>query len=668
MQPREVQSKRVEYSLNGESFIVTDYSINKRYNEDELYLQDEVWQNYPRGKATVEIDGEVVYTLSGLQKYGTCDEGYGNKDWKLQAQKVYATVKENGECFHLGMFSYQGITYALVGSKNVHILVDTCQPINSQLKYELSRQSTRVSYACEMAQLYFDTYHSKAVSEYLTSSWFTLVGESINPAHEHVVVYDERCIRFFALTHFDSLYTAIPFGECLNILNSLNLPTVVYRECKLDELEQLQATYYDSQNCEGLVLYYTDSEDKVVMMHKFKAKQYTVLRTIRELYKAGLGVHKLQSRLQQYHLPLTEEEIDKYCHFMNWLQRTQPTGCFSTKLWDAFISDTSVDESEKYSTAKLIVLTGLPGVGKTTVGGSVAWLMNVDGVRAEYIDQDMFNGNKKMFLKHLSTLLHPRSGCKYVIVGRCNATVEARKECLDFAPTDNVLVHFETSEEQVKELVNRINQRQFHATLKPSNRVLNVIRMFQGKWQPVQPDEANLIISLNHNLTFEEKVKMVFKGLQLPEPVEIVQFQWCKFIGLKVDLQDLKDLIDSDEDVGKHEYKVKCVDPHVTLLHHTSFHQYPQLALKLQQFIRLGKTSYEIEVYSFKYNDRISAFNVGFENHVLRHSLPHIRPHITYDKQAKVDATESIPLLRDEHAKTRYFNRRVELKCTLQLW
>ena len=661
MQP--IQSKRVTYTLNSTTFVVTDYSINKRYNEDELYQKQEVWKNYPRGKATVEVDGEVVYTLSGLRKYGTPDEAFGFQDFN--AVKVYATVKENGECFHIGMFSFGGVVYALVGSKNVHLLIDTSQPIQPQVDLQLEQQPPRVSYACEMAQTYFELYHTVKISDYLVSTGYTLVGESINPSHAHVVVYEDKCMRFFALTCLNELYVAIPYGICIKTLESLKLPTTSTIECRLDELDQVKQSFYTRENCEGLVLYYTDTEDKVVMLYKFKAKQYTVLRTIREMYNSRCNVSKLLDRLQKYHLPLTDEEINQYRQFYERLQRTQPTEPFSTKLWDSFINDCN-HKTEELSTPKLIVLSGLPGTGKTTVGGTVAYMLNLENIHAEYVDQDMFNGNKKMFLQHLFTLLYSRSRRDYIFVGRCNATVEARKECLDLSPSNNMLIHFDTSEEEVKELVDRVNSRHFHSTLKPSTRVLNVIRMFQGKWEDVQPDESNSIISLNHNLSIVEKVQMVFKALKLPEPVDVPVFQWCKFIGLKVELQDLKDLIDSDTHVK--DYKVKCFDPHVTLLHYTEFHRYPKVAYKLQELISLGKVDYQVEVYDFKYSDRISAFFVGLDHKLEHKCLPSNQYHITYGKEAKVESTESKKLPNDSNAGTRYFNFRVKLNCKLQLW
>ena len=144
-----VEKKHIfDHFENKQSFYVIDYCPSPKVIDDVTYQDIEVWKNLPRGKAEVfdSITNEVIFTLTGLKKFGDSNETFGTNNSKEENwDTCIATIKENGEAFHVGCFKYNEYEYLVIGSKLVHILVCLSEDIDNQLEIITKQQKTRTT-------------------------------------------------------------------------------------------------------------------------------------------------------------------------------------------------------------------------------------------------------------------------------------------------------------------------------------------------------------------------------------------------------------------------------------------------------------------------------------------------------------------------------------------
>ena len=126
------------------------------------------WKQYPRGYAEVYADGVCIHKLVGIRKFGTEKDSYGSYD--LTFDTIFATTKENGECFHVSFFTYQSIPYCILGSKLVHIIFPTNGSKDSMLQHIeniKTKNTSRVSFAVEMAEYFVNSVYTLSLQQFI---------------------------------------------------------------------------------------------------------------------------------------------------------------------------------------------------------------------------------------------------------------------------------------------------------------------------------------------------------------------------------------------------------------------------------------------------------------------------------------------------------------------
>jgi hypothetical protein len=683
-----VQKKHIfDHFENKQSFYVIDYCPSPKVIDDVTYQNIEVWKNLPRGRAEVldSVTNEVIFTLTGLKKFGDNSETFGTNNSKEENwDTCIATIKENGEAFHVGCFKYNDYEYLVIGSKLVHIILCLSEDINRQLEIITKQQKTRVDFAVKMAKLFISKYlvtkdvNSK-VKEYLISTKYTLVGEHINPENEHIVKYDSKCIRFFSIVSPDFLNTS---EYCIStptqmkeIILSLGLDFVEL--CKpvtnKDELDVVKEKYYNFENCEGLVLYYCKS-GKVVYIEKFKNKQYTILRTIREYKNGNKSRYQLLQRFKNYHIPLSSKEQKHYLSFYYYLNNVNNVKKndsfeehFSTALYNDFlkyqIDNPSLSKDEKNIINKVyIVLVGIPGSGKTTIGSQLVINALQKGIKAVYIDQDMMFGNAKQFEEKCKTYLN--SDYQLIINGKCNTTNFSRENSLKYINDDTELFVVKVHEDDlnkndIKECIQRITNRNYHTSLfakKAEEVVTNFYSSFENKIDNVY---KQLQFKLNESI--ESKVYSIFEKVYTTLSIQnngtqlLVQLQpsfiMCNYLGIKLDIKMMQNVLKNQcmsEFFNNTPWFIKATTLyHVTLLHSTNFYNYPNELLYYSELAN-NNTKLVVKIESLCWNSEIAAFKVSIPE--LKMLIKDHIYHITvYKKDIKVMNVESNNMLKSEH-------------------
>jgi len=672
-----VQKKHnFDHFKNKQSFYIIDYCPSPKVIDDVIYQDVEIWKNLPRGKAEVfdSITNELVFTLVGLKKFGDSSETFGTSNSKEENWDLcIGSVKENGEAFHVGCFKYNYYEYLVIGSKLVHILLCLSEDIDIQLEIITKNQKIRVDFAVKMAKLFISNYLvNNKIKNYLIHTKYTLVGEHINPENEHIVKYDSKFIRFFCIVSPDSLNTS---EYCIStpiqmkeIILSLGLDYVELCEpvTNKDELDKVKEKYYNLENCEGLVLYYCKS-GKVVFIEKFKNKQYTILRTIREYRNSDKSKYQLLQRFKNYHITLSLEEQNHYLSFFNYLKKNiSKEEHFSTVLYNNFLKykddnlSVSLNE-EKVINKVYIVLVGIPGSGKTTIGSQLVINALQNGIKAVYIDQDMMFGNAKYFEEKCKLYLN--SDYQLIVNGKCNTTNFSRENSLKHINDDTELlivkIHEDNlSENDIKECVQRITERKYHTSLfakKAEEIVTNFYRSFENKVDNIY---SQLQLKLSDDI--ESKVSTIFEKVysslitQNNNKYSIKlypSFIMCNYIGIKMDIKMIQNVLKKgylDEFYNNTPSFIKATNEyHVTLLHSTDFYKYPNELIYYSELAN-NSSKLSVKIDSLCWNTDIAAFKVSIPD--LQICIQDQIYHITmFKKDQKIMNMESNMMLKSEY-------------------
>ena len=604
---------------------------------DDVYYTDlHNWKRLPRGCAIVKTaQGDTIATLHGTPKFGDSSDNFGHMD--LEWDTVCATVKENGECFHVTFFTHaqdpelSSEVYCLIGSKNVHILV-TVHETEEQLSKIAQEQPERTRYAIKMARAFFKQCYSSELAQMICETGVTLCGEYINPEHKHIVQYSSEQIKFFAITHPDrpnGWYTVYTPEEAIRVWTRYNLEHVEFTKCTTEsQLQEVKDEYYSKDNSEGLVVYYCRGET-VINMHKYKNKQYTILRTIRELYNSGGSVSKLQERLQNYHLKLSLNEIQVYIDFFKWCKSCTRDDDYSVQWWYEFQEQGAVppDNSNK----AFILFIGVPGSGKTTIGCTLMMTMLSDTLRAKYIDQDMCGQNPKLLSEQVSKLLQDPA-TDIVIHGKSNTTKKMREQSMMHITDEQVyIVVFEPN----VDCIQRIRSREYHPTLKNNHPgleqvVKNFIHSYEAPTEEefVKYENFREIIHVTYGDSITSTVKKLYREIVSNIDPVIVPFCWSVYLGIKINDNALYAAAKKLHVYNPEKFPVRATrgSCHVTLIYNTDYNRHWEAAVKLYSII--GQTV-KLRITGMCWDTMISAFKVELEP-----TIPclNTQPHISWYK------------------------------------
>lgn len=636
--------------FDNERLSIDDYSLNHSADDDKEYLNYELWAQLPRGKAYVKdvATGETIAKLHGVPKFGADNMVYGkglNDDWDT----IVFTEKANGEAFHVSGFRYNGNLYAIGGSKNVHILVNLDGDVDQQFLDIATRQPKRVDYATKMLKAFLQLPGYRKVLDFCVENGTTFVGEYINPEHEHIVDYDREHILFFAITKPDSLYTWCSPVEAQQIFEDLGVEAVEAIVGNRQTIDAIKLDFYNRKNSEGSVIYYVTG-GQTTYMQKYKNKQYTVLRTIREMYKSSAGLAKLSNRLNEYHLVLTDDEKKDYITFFQWLKQNKIADePFSIRLWYRYVKAGKklLDKSDR----TVVLFVGLPGSGKTTIGTQLAVKMSLGGQPATYVDQDLYKSNPIFLANAFKDILVNRPEIHTVFHGKTNINTDTRDKSLGAVTTETLYVVYleSTTDESVK----RIGKRQFHYNLKHNDpKVKSTVASFKQSLQVPLDNEFSMYpgykgtLMINTELSVLDKLNLVSKFIGYDKFfTETIDFVWPSYIGIKLNRYQIDQKVQRifEEKVLPEAPGLKKQDEyHITLLHSNDYPMYPQMLLSLN---KLSGQAEQVIGKSLVYNDKIAAIEVELD---VPHKNKH--PHITYARADGVSPFESNALLADSNS------------------
>ena len=269
----------------------------------------------------------------------------------------------------------------------------------------------------------------------------------------------------------------------LQLLNDNDIKTVPYKIVYTidNNISELSKVYLDSRckNTEGSVLRCRNIDTNKTILVKTKSVMYIVKRFMRQVILRGyVNIENIKKRFidaQSYHGLGTIASIRITKQLMNFglwmIQKTYPVSIldhipvtsvrgtlqngFNT-YWKEYLSDTNLsditvvssdfDDFDKDIYLKntliykkrsfadpvlVIFLQGLQGSGKSTIASLVCEQLNKSGVKATYIEQDIYYGNTLSCQGALYHSINDANGPKILFVSRCNANKTQYKRYLE---------------------------------------------------------------------------------------------------------------------------------------------------------------------------------------------------------------------------------------------
>jgi hypothetical protein len=239
---------------------------------------------------------------------------------------VYSTQKANGENIQISyLIEFKAW---IIGSKNVSMLLRDENDLNFYRDYEnkseeskstlgndiiisefknsckkIRKIGTKYEYVIRFAELWFEIMRKNIEDKNLLEEFkseldgFSIIGENIGDEnHQHIKLYHEKDIHFYALIQNNSSRICAPFNKCKAFLDKYNLKMVQYLKSPLlktkDELKEfMKKIYIETLNNnieeggEGSVIYFSkfeNNQEEVIQLAKLKTFEYRFLRKLRE--------------------------------------------------------------------------------------------------------------------------------------------------------------------------------------------------------------------------------------------------------------------------------------------------------------------------------------------------------------------------------------------------
>jgi len=643
--------KCVTYVFPQHTLVVKDESLPYQADSDIYYQDLQAWIDLPRGKATVYLNtvdpDNKVHQLVGMRKFGEENKSFGHGRPSSFA-RCQGYIKENGECFHVSYFAVDNVTYCLLGSKHVHICIlcdFTTLSLSSQLEQITRDGGARVTYAVEMSTFFFGTYHTDALGQDCVESGVTLVAESIDPQRPHVVQYKQRDLRFFAITHPDAsrlwVYGTMDDSRAFFDKHNLSMVTCLF-DVPHDHLARTQIKYKTLCNCEGWVSYYLDESDQVVYVEKHKTKEYTILRSVRELWKADASIDKFHTRFSNYHIFLTQAELHNFFRFYCFLRKhhnplttkTAISELYRLACLNALNAQTWTPHAQTHPKLLVMLVNSTPDVGS-----QLMYQLRGIHVSSVFLDERMMHGDRKRLLTTIRSYLQD-DDVQVIITGCQNLTQKKRREVLSQCTGHEKILILST----------------------PSTSHI------QSYEQPTHAEFANLasLVPLtlmsceSHDTYTALSTSLQCLGMDIAH-VESVQVQedWkmCGYIALTVNPMDIKSHIEklcSKLHPLPFEEKHIVKNPHVTLVHMERFiidKEAWKLACILSRHV--GETV-TVVCHEIQWNERICAIRCSILHDTIRSDNTYV--HITWAKKKGVESYESNTMSQGEHTSMPLFD------------
>lgn len=485
-----------------------------------------------RGTAAIySKDGTLLTLLTllcGSPKFGyeedqlTLAPDYSS----LKLEETVFTTKENGEAGHLTYVQLNGAWLAVVGSKNVHIVLACGAATSADLAFYEGLNEMRLTQAIANARLLMEhcsfVFSNVKMMDYLYKTNQTIVFEAI--FNNHLVHYDKHTVRAFAITQpqiesVDRQGLCRPPRSAFKLLRSWGFETP---ECHAaltsghryaESVQRLKRSYSNMKNSEGAVVYEvyinTVTKEKIVAkIYKHKNNEYIVQRAAREQIANGASIDGWERRMRTLHIidePNIRQRVRYLLAFYVWYKihilkdsskKYDPRSDFMTLLnkFDAVVAsdadgDAIVDKlverarevlaSDKAKNDKVlaIMFVGMQGSGKSSLRLALLGML----AKATYANQDELGGNRKAFINKLDGV----KKANVIIVDKCNHLARLRDDV--YERFSRVLIVEITS---TKELcLRRIRSRGMsHQTLLPCG-AEKVLDQCSDAMEPITDEE-----------------------------------------------------------------------------------------------------------------------------------------------------------------------------------
>ena len=444
----------------GSSHNFTTYTYTVKANgkpDDEIYAANpRLVQLVPRGYSELFINDQFIVALTGLEKFTATtqldEDAYEeskvtpgdcsiSKQWEDAGQlSVSWLEKANGKFLTFVLFEYNSSKYLFGGSKTQHVISELFRangkfvPIyGKQLHYVIIDQILS-----DLSLLPDDQINSLMNK--------TVIGEYVDGNH---LVYVDKPYAVY----FNTYGTDLPTVRQL-LPEQKTMPTV-------DQLMSIRQLL----NTEGVVIVYRNIATGDIIRQKHKTIWYIILRSWREvicvmsqksssddLYKRV--ARRTEDRANSNWLQLTGDQLAKWLTlaklFCNWLPNSQymykdlkydsvigmakvmhafnnrteepvpkisePMSIENTLITPAYFN--LVIELAKYGMPVTVVMSGLPGSGKTTVANMLISVCGAFATVERFSTDDLFISEGKYQFKPIALVANHKANYQAF----CNST------------------------------------------------------------------------------------------------------------------------------------------------------------------------------------------------------------------------------------------------------
>ncbi|CAD8075566.1 unnamed protein product [Paramecium sonneborni] len=345
--------KREIHNIQNQQIEIFDIKLNVDPEIEDKILTSSfiIHQTFRRGLSLISYKDQYELLRKGMMKFF---------DIKIIDQVKEKTQEKNDLNNQISLFTFHRIYKELENGKSIKIQVqEKANGENAQISYYLplnmwvicSKNTAILCNCIEDLKMYTDQKYNLVTQ--IAKQWFkmidqnpklieiksdlanyTLVGEYCgNPKFQHLVKYDNICLKFFSIVKHNSLETCELQNQSKLIFEKYQLPTVFCRleiqvnskENLINELNKLKEIIKIKsieEEGEGAVLYFLNDSNQCLSLGKLKTIEYKIHRQIREslkdcIHQKGNPVKTYQA-LQQSVQKFTSIEQDRRKQYLQF--------------------------------------------------------------------------------------------------------------------------------------------------------------------------------------------------------------------------------------------------------------------------------------------------------------------------------------------------------------